>query len=160
MAADAPDLVLDRAVRVALAPGDSAEGLALYRVSDDRFRWVGDEAGPDGIGGETRTLGTFGLARDTEPPVVRVTSPRADRNEGARPAIRAVLTDRGSGFGWSDITTEIDGVTQIVVFDPESAVLSGPSRRKLAPGRHTLTITVKDEAGNRTTETLSFMVGG
>ncbi len=162
VAVNAPDLVLDRAVRVALAPtGADSGGSALYRVSGSgSFSFVGDASGPDGIGGETRSLGTFVLARDVSPPSIRILSPRAEGSESGRPSIRVTITDRGSGFGWSDITTEIDGITQIVVFDPESARLSGRSRRALAPGEHTLLVRVRDRAGNTSVATRVFRVAG
>ena len=118
-------LVETRARSINHSSADSGR-LGLYRTSGpNSFAWIGDQSGPDGIGGETRTLDTFVLARDVAPPLIRVKRPRAKGIEAGRPPIEAVITDAGSGFGWSDITTEIDGVTQIVVYDPESSRLSG-----------------------------------
>jgi hypothetical protein len=154
------DVVLDRSVRVAIEPppGEDADRLSLYRWSGGSWSFVGSDPDRDGIGGTTRYLATFGLFRDETAPVVSIQSPAEAGIETDRPRILARITDRGSGFGWSDIQTAIDGVPQIVVFDPEASTLSGRSRRDLPPGRHTLMIRVTDRAGNTRTVERMFDV--
>jgi len=155
---EAPGIVLDRPARFAIAPdGTPTHGLGLYRRSGGGWSWVGNEAGPDGVGGNTRYLGELMLARDARPPVVTLLAPAARVRE-PRPTIRVSIKEAGSGLIWPLISATLDGVTQLLVWDPESRTLSGRSRRPLARGAHRLVVTAVDRAGNSTTATREFQV--
>lgn len=161
---DAPGVVLDRAARFALTvPGgvDTAQ-LSLYRRGgNNRWSRVGAVVGKDGTGGTTRYLGDFALFRDVSPPAVTVRAPLAGAVlKSSRPDIRIVITDRGSGVTWRGLSATIDGVPQILVYDPEARTLTGRSRRPLAPGAHRLAIVARDEAGNVTRRDIDFRVAG
>jgi len=155
---EAPGIVLDRAARCAIQPVDAVRAdVGLYRRSGAKWSWVGNESGPDGIGGDTRYLGELMLARDVRPPVVTVLAP-ALRATGSRPLIRVRILEFGSGITASTISATIDEVTQILAWDPESRTLEGRSRRPLPRGAHRLIVTAIDRAGNNTTITREFQV--
>ena len=155
---EAPGVVLDRAARFAIQSPDPVDRLiGLYRRSGGTWSWLGNEKGPDGIGGETRYLGELMLARDVRPPVVTVLAPEPGAT-GSRPTIRVRILELGSGVTWSTISATLDEVTQIVTWDPESRTLEGRSRRPLARGAHRLIVTAVDRAGNSTTVAREFQV--
>lgn len=160
---DAPGLVLDAPLRVALRPPAGADarrwGLYLRRPGRSSWAWVGQEADSAGIGGTTRGLGLFELREDRVAPRVVVTAPAAGRPvAGAHPALALTVLDDLAGVTWRTIDVTVDGVPQIVVYDPESDTVSGRSRRALAAGEHTLRVVARDRVGNTTTVTRSFRV--
>jgi hypothetical protein len=158
------DMVLDRAVTVRLAPPapmlNPVPGkLALYRLTDNgTWDWLGNTPKDGGLEGTTRYLTGFGLFIDVSPPTIGTTRPAPGAATGPRPELFAGLRDIGSGFGWREIETTIDGVPQIVVYDPEAGTLRGRSRRELSKGAHTWNITLRDRAGNVTTRDIPFRV--
>lgn len=160
----APGLVFDRPVRLALAAPADADTMhvGLYvRDAGGDWNWVGAIRGDDGIGGETRYPGDLGLYRDTRPPRIVIDTPSTGRlTTDDRPLLRATLTDTGSGIGWRQIEATLDGLPQIVVWDPESASLTGRSRHRLAAGVHTLVVRARDRAGNWSEARGLFRVAG
>jgi murein DD-endopeptidase MepM/ murein hydrolase activator NlpD len=162
---EAPGIVLDRAARftIAVPAGADTHRVGLYRRSPGgRWSLVGREFDADGnLGGTTRYLGDFALFRDVAPPVVTPKAPLAGAVvRSRRPDIRATVTDRGSGVSWRGLSATIDGVPQLLVYDPEARTLSGRARRPLEPGAHRLTLVAVDAAGNVTRRDVDFRVAG
>jgi hypothetical protein len=155
------DMVLDKAVTVRLAPpaGTATGKIGIYRLTDGGgWDWLGNTQEEGGIQGETRYLTGFGLFIDVAPPTIGTMRPGPGASTGARPELFAGLGDKGSGFTWREIETTIDGVPQIVVYDPESGTVRGRSRRELAKGSHVWTINLRDRAGNATSSSVTFRV--
>jgi murein DD-endopeptidase MepM/ murein hydrolase activator NlpD len=162
---EAPGVVLDRAAHLALRPpaGADTSRVGLFRRgANGRWSFVGREADLAGaLGGTTRYLGDFALFRDVAPPVVTPRAPLPGAVlKSRRPDIRVSIAEKGSGVNWRGMTATIDGVVQLLVYDPEARTLSGRSRRPLEPGPHRLSIVVVDAAGNRTQRDVDFRVAG
>ncbi len=105
---------------------------------------------------------------DTTKPVVTVLSPKENQTVGVKPIIRISYADDGSGVDLTSISVKIDD-------KPVSAAAMAPAKPgdakvvsagessyevKLAFGWHTLSVSVKDVAGNEGTAEVKFMVEG
>jgi hypothetical protein len=105
---------------------------------------------------------------DSTPPTVTVVSPKQDAVVGVRPVIRISYADDGSGVDLTSITVKVDdkpvSAGALAPAKPGDAkvVSAGESSYevKLAYGSHTLTVAVKDVAGNEATAEVKFMVEG
>ena len=115
---------------------------------------------------------------DSTPPTVTVVSPKQDAVVGVRPVIRISYADEGSGVDLTSITVTVDdkpvsagamapavGITkkQAPAKPGDTKVVSAGESSyevKLAFGSHTLTVAVKDVAGNEATAEVKFMVEG
>jgi murein DD-endopeptidase MepM/ murein hydrolase activator NlpD len=161
----APGVALDRAARFAIRGVAADPRVGLFRSGGGTsWSWVGNAAGPDGLGGDTRYLGTFVLARDASVPTITILAPAAaganrksaTGSRAATTTIRARLTDTGSGLAPLSITAAIDDIPQFLEWDPEAQVLSGPMRGSPGAGAHRLVITATDRAGNTARAERSF----
>jgi hypothetical protein len=103
---------------------------------------------------------------DSTPPTVTVVSPKQDAVVGTDPVIKISYSDDGSGVDLTSVTVKLDG-------NPVTAASMAPSGTKtvsageasyevsnLDYGAHTLTVAVKDVAGNEATAEVKFMVEG
>jgi len=105
---------------------------------------------------------------DSTPPTVTVVSPKQDAVVGVRPVIRISYADEGSGVDLTSITVKIDdkpvsaGAMAPAKPGDAKVVSAGESSYevKLAFGSHTLSVAVKDVAGNEATAEVKFMVEG
>jgi hypothetical protein len=105
---------------------------------------------------------------DSTPPTVTVLSPKADAVVGVRPVIKISYADEGSGVDLTSIDVKVDGepvvATAMAPAKPSGAkvVSAGEASYevKLSYGGHTLTVVVKDVAGNEATAEVSFIVEG
>jgi len=105
---------------------------------------------------------------DSTPPTVTVVSPKQDAVVGVRPVIRISYSDEGSGVDLTSITVTIDdkpvsaGTMAPAKPGDAKVVSAGESSYevKLGYGSHTLSVAVKDVAGNESTAEVTFMVEG
>jgi hypothetical protein len=139
------------------------EKLGLYELTKDgTWRFVGQELDTlrETVGGNVRQLSVFAVLEDTLPPEISKisVSPRK-KIKTKRPQIKARVEDDLSGIGSDeDIIVEIDGEWMIPEYDVEKHILSTQPVSPLSPGRHLLTIWVKDRAGNETRVEREFFV--
>ncbi|HGE71047.1 TPA: T9SS type A sorting domain-containing protein, partial [Candidatus Poribacteria bacterium] len=105
---------------------------------------------------------------DTTKPTVAVLSPKENQTVGVKPIIRISYADEGSGVDLTSISVKIDdkpvSAGALAPAKPSDAkvVSAGESSYevKLAYGWHTLSVSVKDVAGNEGTAEVKFMVEG
>jgi hypothetical protein len=105
---------------------------------------------------------------DSTPPTVTVLSPKQDGVVGVKPLIKISYADEGSGVDLTSIDVKVDDnpvmATAMAPAKPSGAkvVSAGEASYevKLGYGAHTLTVTVKDVAGNEATAEVSFTVEG
>jgi hypothetical protein len=104
---------------------------------------------------------------DSTPPTVTVVSPKQDSVVGVRPVIKISYADEGSGVDLTSISVKVDdnAVTASSMAPAKSAanvVSAGEASYevKLGYGDHTLTVVVKDVAGNEATAEVKFIVEG
>jgi hypothetical protein len=105
---------------------------------------------------------------DSTAPTVTVVSPKQDAVVGIRPVIKISYADEGSGVDLTSIDVKVDGnavvATTMAPAKPSKAnvVSAGEASYevKLGYGSHTLTVVVKDVAGNEATAEVTFIVEG
>jgi hypothetical protein len=139
--------------------------LGLYELTGERsWEFVGQKLDTLNrvVEGGVRNLSVYALLEDTLPPKVnRVSVSPGKRIKGRRPRITAVVKDNLSGIGSDqDILIEIDGEWMIPEYDPEKKFLFTRPVLPLTLGKHLLTISVKDRAGNETKVKREFFVIG
>jgi hypothetical protein len=121
----------------------------------------------DALGNSTDESWSFAID-DTTPPTVTVVSPKQDGVVGVRPVIRISYADDGSGVDLTSISVKVDDeavvATTMAPAKPSGAkvVSAGEASYevKLGFGSHTLTVVVKDVAGNEATAEVTFIVEG
>ena len=105
---------------------------------------------------------------DSTPPTVTVVSPKQDDVVGVQPMIKISYADAGSGVDLTSISVKVDDnpvmASAMAPADPAGAkvVSAGEASYevRLGYGPHTLTVTVKDVAGNEATAEVNFVVEG
>jgi hypothetical protein len=105
---------------------------------------------------------------DSTPPTVTVLSPKQDAVVGVKPVIKISYADEGSGVDLTSISVKVDGkavmATAMAPAKPSCAkvVSAGEASYevKLSYGAHTLTVEVKDVAGNVADAEVKFVVEG
>jgi hypothetical protein len=105
---------------------------------------------------------------DSTPPTVVVVSPKPDAVVGIQPLIKISYADDGSGVDLTSISVKVDDkpvmATAMAPAEPSGAkvVSAGEAsyQVKLSYGAHTLSVEVKDVAGNPATATVNFVVEG
>jgi hypothetical protein len=121
----------------------------------------------DMLGNTADTNWDFSVA-DSTPPTVTVLSPKQDGVVGVKPLIKISYADDGSGVDLTSINVKVDDnpvmATAMAPAKPSGAkvVSAGEASYEvsLGYGSHTLTVTVKDVAGNEATAEVSFTVEG
>jgi hypothetical protein len=119
----------------------------------------------DMLGNTAEDSWKFSVA-DTTKPTVTVLSPKENDKVGVRPVIRISYADEGSGVDLTSITVKIDdnpvaaGTLAPAKPGDSKVVSAGESSYQvvLSYGPHTLTVSVKDVAGNEATAEVKFMV--
>jgi hypothetical protein len=102
---------------------------------------------------------------DSTPPTVTVVSPKQDSVVGIRPVIKISYADEGSGVDLTSISVKVDdkAVTASTMAPAKANVVSAGEASyevRLGYGSHTLTVVVKDVAGNEATAEVTFVVEG
>jgi hypothetical protein len=121
----------------------------------------------DMLGNSTDESWSFSVD-DSTPPTVTVVSPKQDAVVGVRPVIKISYADEGSGVDLTSISVKVDDnavvATAMAPAKPaKSNVVSAGEASyevKLGFGSHTLTVVVKDVAGNEATAEVTFIVEG
>lgn len=160
------DVPLQRSISVKLQypPGETQlQQLAVYaRQPREDWEFVGNnlDQANGWVSGRTRSLGTFALLRDAEPPLLEIVAPGPKTPlQDRRPLLKARILDKLSGLGdetcWS---MELDGKKVIAEYDYEAKMLFYRPLQALAPGRHEMTVTVRDRCGNETRRTHGFAI--
>jgi hypothetical protein len=137
-----------------------AKGL---RYGDHRVRL----AVADMLGNTADEEWDFSVA-DSTPPTLTVISPKQDAVVGVRPVIKISYADEGSGVDLTSVVVKVDGedvmATAMAPAKPSNAnvVSAGEASYevKLGYGAHTLTVEVKDVAGNPASAEVTFTVEG
>jgi murein DD-endopeptidase MepM/ murein hydrolase activator NlpD len=94
-------------------------------------------------------LGTYVVLRDTIAPTISAIRPRPDTNAGtATPKISASVEDTGSGIDYKEIEVYLDGALLICEYDPFRNTISHQVEEPLGSGKHTMSISLRDYAGN------------
>jgi hypothetical protein len=121
----------------------------------------------DMLGNSTDESWSFSVD-DSTPPTVTVVSPKQDAVVGVRPVIKISYADEGSGVDLTSISVKVDDnavvATAMAPAKPAmpNVVSAGEASYevKLGFGSHTLTVVVKDVAGNEATAEVTFIVEG
>jgi len=94
-------------------------------------------------------LGTYVVLRDTVAPTISAIRPRPDSSAGtATPTISARIEDTGSGIDYKEIEVYLDGTLLICEYDSYQNTISHQVEKALASGKHTMSISLRDYAGN------------
>jgi hypothetical protein len=105
-----------------------------------------------------RQLGTYAVLRDTIAPRIWAVRPRNGSSvRSSRPTISAHVDDTGSGIDYKTITVHLDGDLIICEYDPFEKSISYRPDTNLAKGKHTLSLSLSDYAGNTSRATSLFV---
>ena len=107
----------------------------------------------------TRELGVYAVLRDTVAPRISAIRPRSGSIvRSATPTIGASVEDIGSGIAYKTIKVHLDDNLIICEYDPFENSISYRPDKALAKGKHTLSISLSDYAGNTSSATSNFTV--
>jgi hypothetical protein len=145
---------LDAAGKVGFRlPADDSppERCGIYRLDPDNRRWgmEGDRLEAGSLVIPFRRYGRFALLRDDAPPTLSEVQPGPGRTVGARPTFSARVSDIGKGLNWDGVRFEVDGRKLLAEYDPDRGVAKVVDLPSLPAGRHRLTVTAIDRAGNQ-----------
>ncbi|HET8947120.1 MAG TPA: M23 family metallopeptidase [Candidatus Polarisedimenticolia bacterium] len=126
------------------------ERCGIYRLDPDSRRWglEGDRLEAGSIVIPFRRYGRFALLRDDAPPTLGDVRPAPGRVVGSRPDLSARVSDIGKGLNWDGVRFEVDGRALVAEYDPDRGVARVVDAAPCAAGRHRLTVTAIDRAGN------------
>ena len=125
----------------------STEQLGIVRLSgiNDKLSWIGGTYRDEWIDAEINELGSYTVACDTTPPLIRPTDINRWR-EKKKISIR--ITDNLSGI--STFKGEINGNYALFEYDAKNALITYDfDEERLHPGYHRLKLTVTDRCGNK-----------
>ncbi len=95
---------------------------------------------------------TWAFTVDTVAPVITdLTPPNGNLSTNAQPAISAKVTDAGVGIDTTSIVLTVDQQVVQHAYDDATGIVSYTPDQALADGRHELSLTVEDQAGNSAT---------
>jgi len=104
-----------------------------------------------------RLLGTYAVLRDTIAPRIWAVRPRNGSTvRSSKPTIRAHVDDTGSGIDYKTIKIHLDDALIICEYDPFEKTISYRPDASLDDGKHTLSVSLSDYAGNTSHTTSSF----
>ena len=97
--------------------------------------------------------------RNKKPRVQRLNPGPGSSLRNRTPRIKALVRDEETDLKKSDLTFVLDGNRKTSFrYDPNSDRLSYSTRRKLAPGRHSVRVTARDARGAKTVRAWGFYV--
>lgn len=134
---------------------DSLENKQLYgivRVQNGRYSWIGGKYRNGWIDADIKELGSYTIVQDTIPPVITPINPATWVN---KKAFVFRLSDNLSGV--QTYRGEVDGKFILFEMNNKSVITYKFDSERLKKGEHTLTLEVKDAAGNRSHYTYPFV---
>jgi hypothetical protein len=149
------------AFRVDPASGDPRR-LGIYRYDETARRWgfEGDDGEPGAglVSIPFRRYGRFALLADESAPEILEVRPRGG-TVGSRPAMSVRVAEVGKGLGWDGVRLVLDDHPIGSEFDPDRMTARPFEAPTLGPGKHRLTVTATDRAGNTSEPvTVEFVV--
>ena len=159
------DVALDKADVILRYPAGVTDTskVGIYTWHETKgwvFVDIGRDSGLYAVNGEVKSLGTFALLVDDQPPEVTGLRPyKGQVISDRRPKVLATIRDALSGI-WreEDIEMHIDGKKLIVEYDPEEDIVFAKPRKPLALGTHQIEMVVRDICGNETRQKHSFVI--
>lgn len=157
------DQPLAKTVRVKLKNKDDVGeegGWGVYYL-DSKQGWIflGNEQDGDYLYAETLSWELFGLVRDVDKPIVRVTSPSPDGiYTNSSFEFRALVDDSTSGLTSGCFTLLLDGRKVPVEYDSPRDRLLYNLWKPAGVGEHQIKLTVTDRVGNTTEESINFFI--
>lgn len=151
-------------VSIKLDPGASTNpytGLCWYDKKEKEWVWIDeDTTNADLAAGPSLGGGLFAALIDTTAPTITgLNLKRGHKYWNRQPPVKFVLEDNLSGFEDDlSIDVRIDGKWLLPELDIESGDFVASLRGPLDLGKHELTITIVDRAGNRTEQQVEFDV--
>lgn len=123
-----------------------SEQLGIVHIrKNGRTSWVGGTFRDHWIDAEINELGTYTIACDTTPPLIR---PIEQQTWRAKKKISIRMTDQLSGI--ASYRGEIDGKYALFEFDGKKALITYTfDDERIRPGYHRLKLTVTDRCGNK-----------
>ena len=127
-------------------------GIVKFSNSNGKMAWIGGSYRDGWIDAEINELGSYAIAHDTRPPVIKPVEPEKWRS---RKSISIRITDDLSGV--STYRGEINGKYALFEYDGKNALITYHfDDEKLHPGYHKLKLTVTDRCGNKSVYEHSF----
>jgi len=140
----------------------SLRGAGIYlRNSKGEWAYVATEVDEKAklVTASTRELGVYAVLRDTVAPRISAVRPRDGSTvRSATPTIGARVEDIGSGIAYKTITVHLDDNLIICEYDPFENSISYRPDKALTKGKHTLSISLSDYAGNTSRATSTFTI--
>jgi hypothetical protein len=140
----------------------SLQGAGIYlKNSKGEWGYVATEVDEKAklVAASTRELGVYAVLRDTVAPRISAIRPRNGSTvRSATPTIGGRVEDVGSGIAYKTITVHLDDELIICEYDPFQNSISYLPDKALAKGKHTVSISLSDYAGNASRATSSFTV--
>ncbi len=138
-----------------------ADKVHVYRQSGKGWVFCGGSLKDGKITAQLGGLGRLALMADVTPPRLSRFSPGdLDQLEDPRPVFEGTFADPGSGLASSAVTLTIDGVVQPGIFLDDQGSFSWQPKQPLAKGRHLVTVSVSDRAGNQLTKNFAVTAPG
>ena len=138
----------------------SLQGAGIYlKNSKGEWGYVATEVDEKAklVVASTRELGVYAVLRDTLPPRISAIRPRNGSTvRSATPTIGARVEDIGSGIAYKTIKVHLDDELIICEYDPFQNSISYRPDKALVKGKHTLSISLSDYAGNISRAASSF----
>lgn len=127
-------------------------GIVRISSPNGKKTWLGGVYRDGWIDTDIYELGTYAIARDTQPPVIRPADPAKWRE---KKKINIRITDNLSGI--FTYRGEIDGKYALFEYDAKNALITYSfDDERLHPGYHRLKLTVTDRCGNQSTYEHTF----
>jgi hypothetical protein len=155
------DVPLNKAMSISCKVPDNVKDVRKVGLYAGYGSWafVGNTYDPQKktITGKMGSFGTFALVEDLVPPVIADLSPaNGETLHTALPRLQAMVTDQGSGFNDLMIEMKLDTSKVIFEWDPIIKTVFYQTKKPLAPGRHTMTIAMRDNAYNTAKRSVTF----
>ena len=142
-------------------PDPSKLGVYL-QINSNNWRFLDNHREKNAleISGKVKSFGTYALIRDNEPPEIAYLYPINNSRLSSRlPTLKARFYDSLSGVSGEDnMVIRLDGTRLISEYDPEQRILFHRVKKPLSPGKHDLTLYLKDQCGNESKTTHSFWI--
>ncbi|GAB5519303.1 MAG: M23 family metallopeptidase [Rhodothermales bacterium] len=155
-----PDTPLQKAMSLSIAASSLPASLrdkAFIASINDRGEPRGSIGGSysDGfVHARTRSFGTYAVATDTTPPTVELLNRPANADFRGRESVSFTIKDNLAGI--DSYTGRVDGQWVLFAYDAKRSRITYTFDDRAPSGSRTLELTVVDNVGNTSTETLRF----